>query len=257
VVELRVLGPLELIASDRRPVESLIRRPRRAALLAYLAAAVPRGLHRRDKLLALFWPELDEPHARGALSQALYVLRQALGEDTIATCGNDSVGLAADAVWCDAVAFEARLDDGHPDDALTLYRGELLDGFFIPGAPTFEHWLERERGRLRDRAADGAWVLADRTAASGDALVAERWARRAAGMLPGDEAVARRLMAFLRQLGDGAAAIRAYEAFASELATQYSLGPSMETRALAEAIRAERRPLLASDSTGESPPLPS
>ena len=241
MVELRVLGPLELIASDRRPAESLIRRPRRAALLAYLAVAVPRGFHRRDRLLALFWPELDAPHARGALSQALYVLRQALGDGTIATCGNDAVGLAADAVWCDAVAFEARLDEGRPGDALALYRGDLLDGFFIPRAPTFEQWLERERVRLRDRAADGAWALADRMAAAGDALVAERWARRAVGLLPADEAVARRLMTFLRRLGDDAAAIRAYEAFAFELATQYSLKPSAETRALADAIRTEHR----------------
>ena len=241
MVELRVLGPFELIASDRRPVESLSRRPRRAALLAYLATAVPRGFHRRDTLLALFWPELDEPHARGALSQALYVLRQALGEEAVVTRGNDEVGLAAGAVRCDAAAFEASLDGGRPADALALYRGDLLDGFFIPGAPRFEQWVERERARLRDRAADGAWALADGMAAGGDALAAERWARRAVGLLPGDEVVARRLMTFLRQLGDGAAAIRAYEAYAFELATQYSLEPSAETRALADAIRMQRR----------------
>ena len=241
MVELRVLGPLELIASDRRPAESLIRRPRRAALLAYLAVAAPRGFHRRDKLLALFWPELDEPHARGALSQALYVLRQALGDGTIATRGNDEVGLATGGVCCDVAAFEASLDGGQPGDALALYRGDLLDGFFIAGAPRFEQWVERERARLRDRAADGAWALADRVAAAGDALAAERWARTAVGLLPGDEVVARRFMNFLRQLGDGAAAIRAYEALAFELATQYSLQPSAETRALADAIRTERR----------------
>jgi hypothetical protein len=57
MIELRVLGSLRLSAPDREDVASLTRQPRRAALLAYLAAATPRGSHRRDKLLALFWPE--------------------------------------------------------------------------------------------------------------------------------------------------------------------------------------------------------
>src|SRR6266480_4138024 len=64
------------------------------ALLVHLAAAVPGGLHRRDTLLALFWPELDETHARAALSQALYVLRNALGDQGIVTRGDDEVGLS-------------------------------------------------------------------------------------------------------------------------------------------------------------------
>jgi hypothetical protein len=66
MIELRVLGSLRLSAPDREDVASLTRQPRRAALLAYLAAATPRGSHRRDKLLALFWPELDQVRARAA-----------------------------------------------------------------------------------------------------------------------------------------------------------------------------------------------
>src|SRR6266540_3757151 len=42
--------------AGRREVESLRTRPRRLALLAYLAAATRRGRRRRDTLLALFWP---------------------------------------------------------------------------------------------------------------------------------------------------------------------------------------------------------
>jgi len=41
----------------------VLAQPKRVALLAYLAAATPRRLHRRDSLLALFWPELDQEHA--------------------------------------------------------------------------------------------------------------------------------------------------------------------------------------------------
>jgi TolB-like protein/DNA-binding SARP family transcriptional activator/Flp pilus assembly protein TadD len=237
LVELRILGSVRLQASDGRDVEPLVRQPKRTALLAFLAAAHPRGPQRRDTLLAMFWPESDSARARAALSQALYVLRAALGEGAIVPPGDGAVGLSERAVWCDAVAFEAALDAGCPGDALALYRGDLLEGFFVTGAPEFERWLERERARLRERASEGAWALAEERATAGDTLEAERWARRAAELLPADEAVARRLIAFLHRLGDRAAAIRAYEAFASRLAQEYELEPSAETRALAETIR--------------------
>jgi serine/threonine-protein kinase len=138
VIELRILGPLELTASDERDVEAVARQSKRAALLSYLAAALPRGLHRRDRLLTLFWPESSGPRARAALSQAVYVLRTTLGERAIVTRGDQEVGLDPEAVWCDAVAFESALDAGNPAAALELYRGDLLDGFFATGAPEFD-----------------------------------------------------------------------------------------------------------------------
>jgi DNA-binding SARP family transcriptional activator/TolB-like protein/Flp pilus assembly protein TadD len=239
---LRLLGAIQLTTSDGRPVEWIVRRPRRTALLAYLAAAKPRGLHRRDKLLALFWPESDELHARAALNQALYVLRTELGDDAIATRGNEEVGLNSDGLWCDVIAFEDALDAGHPADALSVYCGDLLDGFHGSDVPEFDHWLERERARLRHRAADGAWAVAENLASQGDVVEAERWARRVSDLLPADETVARRLMTFLRDLGDRAAAVRAYETFASTLKSEFELEPSAETSALAKAIRREDQP---------------
>ncbi len=240
MVELRVLGALRLTASDRRDVGSLERQARRAALLVYLAAATPRGSHRRDKLLALFWPELDEARARAALNQAVYVLRATLGEDAIVPRGDGALGVT-DAVWCDAAAFEAALNSGNVPEALALYRGDLLDGFFVTGAPEFERWLDGERERLRQRASEAAWALAETRAAEGDAVEAERWARRAVDLAPADEAGVRRLMTFLRGLGDRAAAVRAYETFIARLRQEYELEPSAETQALAASIRQEEQ----------------
>jgi DNA-binding SARP family transcriptional activator/Tol biopolymer transport system component len=240
VVELRVLGALEINASGGREVEPLAHQAKRAALLAYLAAATPRGLHRRDKLLALFWPELDHARARAALNQAVYVLRATLGEDALVSHGDGALGLA-DAVWCDAVAFAAALDVGRPADALKLYRGDLLEGFFISGAPEFEHWMDGERERLRLRASDGAWALAEAAATAGDPFEAARWARWAADRRPADEMVIRRLMTFLHGLGDRAAATRVYQDLVERLAQEFELQPSAETEALAASIRQEER----------------
>ena len=78
-LELRVLGAMGLRSAAGDDVDALLTQPKRLALLVYLAAATPRGFHRRDKLLALFWPELDQEHARASLRKAVYVVRQALG----------------------------------------------------------------------------------------------------------------------------------------------------------------------------------
>jgi len=256
LVELRILGSVQLKASDGRDVETLVRHEKRTALLAYLAAALPRGPQRRDTLLALFWPESDATHARAALNQALYVLRAALGDNAIMPRGEGEVGLNSDVVSCDAAAFEAALDTGRPGDALALYRGDLLEGFYVTDAPEFERWVERERARLRERASQGAWALAEERAAAGDPLEGERWARRAADLLPADEAVARRLMTFLDGLGDRAAAIRAYEAYARTLAQEYELEPSAETQALAAAIRDREQVAPAVRSPTPTRPMP-
>src|SRR6267378_2974633 len=137
MIEFRMLGTLQLTDAAGHEVKRLLTRSRRLALLAYLAAATPRGFHRRDTLLALFWPELDQEHARAALRQALHVLRDTLGVDVVVTRGDDDV------------AFDRAIATGQLAEALELYRGDLLAGFFIPGAAEFERWLEGDRVRLQ------------------------------------------------------------------------------------------------------------
>src|SRR5438876_3937847 len=141
MIELRMLGRVSLINPNAHDVQSLLGQPRRLALLAYLATPPP-GMHRRDNLLALFWPELDQAHARNALRQALHVLRRVLGTNAVTSHGDEEVGLDFEQVWCDVAAFERAVADGQLRDAIALYRGGLLEGFFISDAPEFERWLE-------------------------------------------------------------------------------------------------------------------
>ena len=237
MIELRTLGRLDLRDSEGREVRSILSPTKRFALLAYLAVAVPRGFHRRDILLALFWPELDQEHARRALRQALYLIRRSMADAVVVSRGDEEIGLDWDAFWCDAAAFEAMLDEGQPEDALEVYRGDLLEGFHLSGCAEFERWLDDEQSRLRKRAAQAAWSLAEREEQAGNAVQAGHWARRGVTLSPGDETALRRLVELLDRLGDRAGAVREYEAFARRLAEEYELEPSAETRELIEAIR--------------------
>ena len=147
MIELRLLGRLSLTGADGRDVRALLGQPRRLALLAYLAAASPPGFHRRDNLLALFWPELDQEHARAALRQALHVVRDALGADAVTSRGDEEIGLDFAEVSCDVPGFERAHGNGQLEEALDLYRGALLEGFFIFG-----------RARLRALAGNRTWA---------------------------------------------------------------------------------------------------
>src|SRR2546425_4187486 len=168
VIELRLLGGLDLRRSDGRELDSILTQPKRVALLAFLAAATPYRLHRRDTLLGLFWPELDQEHARAALRQALHGLRQGLGADVLTSRGDEEVGVHDQRLWCDVRAFHHAFEASDWGHALELYRGSLLEGFFLSDSPEFERWLEVERARLRNRACQAAWTLAQQSKAEGD-----------------------------------------------------------------------------------------
>jgi len=96
----------------------VLAQPKRLALLIYLTVARPGESHRRDHLLPLFWPDLDDVRARDALNQALRFLRQWLGAETFTRPSAEEVGVDPTHFWCDAVRFQKALDAGRPDEAL-------------------------------------------------------------------------------------------------------------------------------------------
>ena len=240
MIELRLLGTVRLTDASGREVKRLLTRSRRLALLAYLAVATPRGLRRRDTLLALFWPELDQEHARAALRQALHVVRGALGADVVVTRGDDEVGLDLEHIWCDVVAFQHAVETEQHDAALDLYQGDLLEGFFIPGAGEFERWLESTRGQLRATASNAARALVERCETAGDLGAAVECARRSTRLGLHDEEILRRLIALLDRLGNRAGAVQAYEEFAQQLKMDLETEPSAETKAVLAEVQARK-----------------
>jgi DNA-binding SARP family transcriptional activator len=239
MIELRTLGAVDLRTSNGGEVDTVLRQPKRLAILAYLAADRPRRFHRRDSLLALFWPDLDEEHARAALRRSLHFLRQGLGPEVLASRGDEEVAVPGCALRCDAADLERALETGDPERALSLYRGPFLDGLHVEGASTeFQEWLDRRRETLRRTAATAAGLLVERAEREGRAAQAAAWARRSLELLPDDETALRRLLTLLDRSGDRPGAIHAYEEFARRMAQELGLEPSPVTRALAASIRA-------------------
>ena len=172
MIHLRTLGPPHLEESGAgettRPISA---QPKRLALLAYLARAGAGRFRRRDLVLALFWPESDDEHARSALRQALSYLRRAVGPDALITRGEDEIAVNPAVVRCDAAVFDAAIAAGRPHEAMVLYDGDFLEGLLVSDASAeLERWVDVERAKLRHQAARACWSLAESNRADDDRI---------------------------------------------------------------------------------------
>lgn len=235
----RTLGSLELLSKSGEEVTGVLAGQKLVALLAYLAVATPRGLHRRDTVIGLLWPELNQERARAALRHSVYRLRGMLGANALVSRGDEDVGIDPAVIECDAARFEETLDRGSIAEALDIYRGDLLPGFFVRGAPEYERWLDGERTRLRGRAAKSARALARDLLTAGKREEATRMARRALAIAPDDENLLRQVLEMLSESGDTAGALHEYEAFSKRLRDDYDASVASETKALVARLRAE------------------
>ncbi len=257
VLQLRLLGSPEFSDAAEPGLHSLLAQPKSLGVLAYIALAPAPGYRRRDTLVGLFWPGQDQPHARGALRRVLHLLRDALGGGALVRRGIEDIAVAPQLLTTDVAAFDQACAEGNWRDALALYRGDLLEGFYLSGvAPEFDHWLDQERLRLRKRARWAAEQLSASEFAAGHVPLAAEFASRAVSLFPDDEPQLRRLLRLLAELGDGAGANMAYQMFADRVAAEYDAVPAPETQALIATIRSRTVPRERSSAQSFQPGAP-
>jgi DNA-binding SARP family transcriptional activator/tetratricopeptide (TPR) repeat protein/TolB-like protein len=237
MLQLQTLGTLDLRTADGSAVDSLLAHPRTLALLVALMLLRPRGFQRRDRLCAMFWPDSDDAHARGALNQALSRLRRAVGAATIETRAVEEVRVVDGVLACDALAFEDAVERGDHAAALSLYRGTLLQSFHLRDADGFEEWLEEERTRLRLRAAQSARDLMRQLLGSGRITDAGTLALQTLALEPASELMMRQLVDALVARGDGVGAVRIFEGWSERLMRELQVAPSPEFRGVIRDIR--------------------
>ncbi|HVE34383.1 MAG TPA: BTAD domain-containing putative transcriptional regulator, partial [Gemmatimonadaceae bacterium] len=237
-----VLGHVALTG----PTGQLLRRAsqqRRMALLALVATA-PDASISRDRLLGLLWPDRDERTARHLLADSLYVLRQALGDDAFVTTG-ESVRLSA-RMSIDVAEFNQALSDGRWGDALAVYRGDFLDGFFVRNAADFDQWALTQRTHFRDLATRAASAWSRELESAGRIDDAVTAAERALALAPVDETVFRDLVRLLFASSNRARAESIARSFSRRLEEELGVSPSAET---IRALRTTRARSKAIDST--------
>jgi eukaryotic-like serine/threonine-protein kinase len=254
---LNLLGAPSLTGPDGTPLTGPAVQRHRLALLALLVSST-RGASTRDRLMGYLWPESDNDHARQLLNQAVYQLRRALGERAIVSSG-DELRFNTDAIEADVVAFESKLAAGDAAGAVALYRGPLLEGFFVNDAPELEQRIEQERQRLAGLYAGALEKLAETAEGGQDWAGASRWWKTRAAHDPYDSRVALRLMRALDGAGNRAGAIQHAAAHSRRLQEEFGIEPPADIAALGERLRERAAPAAQAppEGSGANPAEPS
>lgn len=238
MIEIRALGPVEILLDGGPPPAELLWR-KHLALLVYLARS-PRGTRTRDHLIGLLWSDKPESAARHSLNEALRVLRRAAGDAAIVTQVDQIILRGGDLVTLDVDAFEAAMGAGRIEQAAAMVLGEFLEGFSVAGAAPFEDWLAAERLHWAGRGVEAltSWggTLIDR-GRPGEAIPV---LERALALEPLSEPALRVLMRAMALRGDRTPALEQFDAMARRLEERLGTGPGRETSALADRIRQER-----------------
>jgi DNA-binding SARP family transcriptional activator/ABC-type transport system substrate-binding protein len=237
-MEVRVLGPLEVLDRDRSVA---IGGGRQRNLLAILLLHTNEFVS-SEQLIEELWGEQRPDTAAKALQGYISQLRKALGTDTLVTRpGGYVLKLAPEAL--DAHRFEQLVDDARDAeprdaaamlrDALALWRGPPLADF------TYDDFAQSEIARLEERRlvalerrveADLALGRHQEVAGELAALVKQH---------PLRERLRAQLMLALYRSGRQAEALEAYADARRTLLDQLGLEPSEELRQLQAAILAQ------------------
>ena len=214
------------------------------AMFVYLV--VDRGMHSRDELMALLWPESAPASAASTLRVSLSRLRRALqpeGEVLITEAGkvafNPDTAVNLDLDW-----LSAAVDEKTPPESLRpilgLDRGEFLEGFSLPDAPAFEHWAAARRAAYLRQVESVYSRFSQHMLAIHNSPVAVETAARWISRAPLSEEAHRRLMAAQVLNGQRPAALITYQALQDSLQKELGVEPSRETVALAKSIESGR-----------------
>jgi DNA-binding SARP family transcriptional activator len=215
------------------------------AILGNLALS---GVRRqaREVLIERFWPDCDPARGQGSLSSALWRLRRDLAPAGASVLTDGLLGEAGiteqASFWLDAEAFRAKVRPACTgagllgpatamklEQALELYRGDLLEGFYYD-------WVLAERECLRALYVRGRLRLLDHHAAGSDWERAIECGREVLRLDPLRETVHRRLIELHARNGEPAAARRQYHRLVQLLAEELQVAPAPETVAVWQAF---------------------
>jgi DNA-binding SARP family transcriptional activator len=234
---IRLLGAPEARISGA----PLVLHNHKAKALLYYLAATGRP-HTRDHLATLLWSESPGGNARHSLRSSLYHIRRALhveGSDRALAGDDDLVYLKLDHYDCDLARFRQLLKAGNESalvEAVTLYRGPLLQGFTLSDAPLFEEWLRYEACELSHAYLTALQRLASWAEQRQSWNEAILYLQRIVQLDPLSEEAQQQVIELFVRTGAIGQALRQYHQFETELRQELGLTPSPATQALVSFI---------------------
>lgn len=195
----------------------------------------------RSSLCMLFWPDIAETVSRRNLTHLITHLRLALPDGKMLLSIEDKIGLDAQKIWCDTLAFRGFTHDNPSEtknlrQAVDLYREPFLTGFSLPNSSEFEQWALLERNSLENLYLNTLESLVDRE------LIEQHYEQAIHDTLryleTDDlaEEMHRKLMVLYATIGDRNAALKQYERCVTALERELGVSPLPNTRAIYQSM---------------------
>ena len=226
------------ITLNNKPLSGLASR-KVEALLVYLACT--RVPHAREFLAEFLWEERPQGRSLSNLRVVLASLNKHL--PGFFSISRDSVTFELDSnTRLDVWELENHLQAGSLEEAVSIYKGDFLKGFYLRGAGGFERWVDSERIRLHQSILEALHQLVDRL------LEENRWeeglnyTNRLLQMEPLDESAHRKLMRLLYFSGQRSAALAHFEYCRGLLENELGVTPEQGTVAIYQGIQSGTLP---------------
>ncbi len=250
VLEVRALGPLEILRDGEPLPDDAWRYARPRELLLYLLAH--KDGRTRDQIGLVFWPEASAIQVKNNFHVMLHHVRRALGRADLVTFERDRYRINWEidgGVSFDAQAFESAVQPALRElrsgrapevieaathrlrEALTLYRGDFLAEIEAGD------WHLDIRDRLRRLFTDAVLALGDLSLSRHAYHEATELFARAVAVDELNEAAWRRLLIALARSGERGEALRRYHRLVDTLKADLGAEPERDTKVLHERLQ--------------------
>ncbi len=237
-IRINLLGEFQCLDNDGQPLK--FSGAKDQGVMATLALSDNYSCT-RSRIIDLLWSDRGKEQAGASLRQSLWSLKKALAENAedLFQVERKRIGLNPDLIETDLAEFNQLIDlqdNQSLEKAVTLYRGDLLEGLVIQDRE-WEEWLMLEREGLRTKLAEMLCTLIGRFAKESNIKKLIEIGRRLIDLDPFNEEGHRALMQGYAESNQRAQALKQFELCRELLRRELDTAPSASIQDLYRLIK--------------------
>lgn len=235
VIRIQSLGSPQLLQADK-PVRLYSSKVWALLIYLFFHHDQPRS---RELLATLLWGEKTDKKARASLRQALYSIKQSVGDiaDNLLYIDRDSVTFHyIDDVVIDVIDLLQAYEREEYEQVITLYKGGLLDGIRLSECEEYEAWLYLQRNSIEQKVLTALYKTVSRLIELRDIERALPFAQKLTSIDSLNEEGHRLLMRIHAMSGNLSIARHQYRLCVELLDQELGVEPTTETAVLFEQL---------------------
>lgn len=227
MLEINTLSSPEIVVGNEKVVKFVTRKA--LALVVYLA--VNSGPRSREELADLLWSEHSQESATRNLRVVLSDIRKKIGGYLFIDRQSVSLSARGD-IWVDVHQLSDAIEAKNLELAVSLYKGDFLESFYLKGAKRFENWQMIEREKIRLELIDGLSEQIQCLLKAGRSKEAIKHLILLTALEPLMESAHRQLMQAYFENGQVPLALKQFELCRRTLSEELSVTPTEQTLTL-------------------------